>query len=93
MKKTVNDWIPAIQVVLKSKVEEFILMGYSQATTADVLKCLQNHIWKGNPKKHLHEVVQDIYKLDASTYMNYLTVNVYQEDDLLSSIAALTEDT
>lgn len=91
MKKTVNEWLPHVQIVLESKVKEFILMGYSQATNTDLWKCLQENVWKGNPTLHLHEVVQDIYHLKATTYMNYLTLHVYEDDDLMSSIAALTE--
>jgi|SRR5690625_480907 len=90
-KKTVNEWKPVIQLVLDSKASEFVLMGYSQATSDEVWNCLQNLVWKGNPTMRLHEIVQDIFHLKASVYMNYLTLNAYQDDDLMTSIAALTK--
>lgn len=91
VKKTVTEWRPFIKPVLESKVQELLLMGYSQATSDDIWRCLQDRIWKGNPTKHLHEVVQDIFHLKAAVYMNYLTLNAYQDDDLMTSIAALTK--
>ena len=33
----------------------------------------------------------DILRLDPNTYMNYLTHEAYQTDDLFASIAAVTE--
>jgi len=67
-------------------------LGYTQATNEDVWNCLVEKVWKGNPTKRLHEVIQDIFHLGSNIYISYLTVNAYQDDtDLLESIAALTE--
>ncbi|MFC4558926.1 post-transcriptional regulator [Virgibacillus kekensis] len=88
--KTVNEWKPVLRHALESKASEFQLLGYNKATPADIWKCLEQKVWKGNPPKRLYEVVQDIFHLSSSLYMSYLTVNAYQDDDLMASIAALT---
>lgn len=91
IKRTVKEWKRHLKPVLDSKTNEFRMMGYSQATNEDVWTCLEQRVWKGNPEKRLHEIVQDILHLSSSTYMSYLTMNAYQDDsDLLESIAALT---
>lgn len=92
IKRSVSEWRPIIQPVIDSKVRELVLMGYSQATSKDIWRCLEERVWKGNPTKLLHEVVQDVFHLKGSVYMSYLTLNAYQEDDdLMTSIAALTK--
>lgn len=88
---TVNEWKEIIKPVLDSKTNEFLMMGYSRATHDDIWCCLEQRVWKGNPSKRLHEVVQDVFHLSSNIYMSYLTVNAYQDDsDLMASIAALT---
>lgn len=89
--RAVTEWKPLIKHVLDSKMEEFVLMGYSQATNENIWKCLEEKVWKKNQKKRLYEVVQDVFHLQSNTYMSYLTINAYQnDDDLMASIAALT---
>ncbi|MBM7569548.1 post-transcriptional regulator [Aquibacillus albus] len=90
IQKSVSDWKSMLSVVLHSKVDEFRMMGYSRTTSEDVWNCLTEKVWKGNPEKRLHEVVQDIFHLNSNTYMSYLTVQTYKDDNLLASIAALT---
>jgi hypothetical protein len=94
IKKAVEAWKKEMKPALKSKAEEFQLMGYSRATEDDIWKCLVKKVWKGNPDKRLYEVVQDIFHLSSTIYMSYLTVDAYQsyqnDDDLMASIAALT---
>ncbi|SDK51803.1 post-transcriptional regulator [Sediminibacillus albus] len=88
--KPVNEWKKEMGTVLDSKVEEFKLMGYSRATSRDIWNCLQKKVWKGNPEKKVHEVVGDIFHLSSNIYMSYLTVQAYQDSDLMASIAALS---
>lgn len=91
MHKQVEDWRLHVEPFLKSKLEEFLLMGYSRATIEDIWQCLEKNVWKGTPTKKLYEIVQDIMHLRASVYMNYLTVKAYQDDDLMASIEALMD--
>lgn len=88
----VSEWKHLLKPVLHTKVSDFKLMGYSRATEEDVWKCLVQKVWKGDPEKRLYEVVGDIFHLSNNIYMSYLTVESYQEDNLLASIAALSGD-
>lgn len=91
IKQTAKDWKPMVRPALESKTKELLLMGYPQATSEDIWSCLENSLWKGDPQKRIHEVVQDIFHLSGNSYMSYLTLDSYQEDnDLMASIAALT---
>ncbi len=90
IRKTVDSWKKELKPALESKVSEFQLMGYSRATEEDIWNCLMKKVWKGNPEKRLHEVIQDVLHLSSNIYMSYLTVDAYQDDDLMASIAALT---
>jgi len=89
--KTVTEWKRYVEPALTCKTNEFLLMGYANATNEDIWNCLVKNVWQGNPQKRLYEVVQDIFHLHSHTYMSYLTVNVLQDDDLSATIAALTE--
>lgn len=89
--RTVAEWKPFIKQVIDSKVNEFLVSGYSKATHEDVWACLVDRVWKGNPTKRLHEVTQDVLHLSSSVYMNFLTVNAYKDDDLMASISAVTD--
>lgn len=93
VRKPVTEWRPIVNVVLDSKVSELLMMGYSEASRADVWKCLSEGVWGDKPSKKLYEVVQDILHLKPNDYMNYLTVNAFKEDDLTASISALTDET
>ncbi|MDY0405476.1 post-transcriptional regulator [Virgibacillus sp. 179-BFC.A HS] len=87
--KSIKEWKPHIKPVLSCKASEFRLMGYENATQEDIWNCLTEKVWKGNPEKHLYEVVEDIFHLGTDIYLSYLTVNAYKQDDLEASIAAL----
>ncbi|WP_249870993.1 post-transcriptional regulator [Oceanobacillus saliphilus] len=90
IKQTVTEWKQMIIPALKSKAEELEMMGYSQASPEDVWSCLKQKVWKGEPEKRLHEIVQDVLHLASGTYLSYLTMSSYQNDNLMASIAALT---
>lgn len=90
--KLTSEWKAYILPAVKSKVEELHLMGYSRATVENVWECLNKKVWKGNPSKMLHEVVQDVLHLNSGVYMNFLTIQAYQQDDLLAQIQAIRSD-
>jgi len=89
IKQNVNEWKASVFPALDSKVGELRLMGYSQATREDVWKCLIEKVWKGNPEKRIHQVVQEIMHLKSAVYLSYLTFYSQQNDDLMASITAL----
>src|SRR5699024_11115522 len=90
--RPVQEWKTHIIPALYSKQNEFRLIGYQEVTTEEIWKCLTEKVWKGNPKKRLHEITKDIFHLSTSTYMSYMTVNALQveDDDLMNSIQVLT---
>lgn len=90
-KKTAQEWRPYIIPAINSKLSEFKLIGYGDVNEDVLWRCLEEKVWKGNPKKRLHEIIQDIFHLQPSTYMNFLTVETLQDqdDDLLASIQAV----
>lgn len=90
--QTVSEWKAMVIPALESKAKEFHLMGYERASTEDVWTCLVQKVWKGDPEKRIYEVVQDIFHLTTATYISYLTISAYQSDDLMASIAAVTND-
>lgn len=89
--QNVNEWKASVYPFLDSKVEELQLMGYSQATRNDVWRCLVKKVWKGSPDKKLHQIVHEIMHLKSSTYLSYLTVQSYENNDLMASIAAIMD--
>lgn len=90
--KRALDWKTDVQPALSCKVSEFHSLGYHQVTEEDIWNCLVQKVWKGNPSKHLYEIVQDIFHLGTAEYMSYLASTAHQDDDLMASIAALTKD-
>lgn len=89
--KQVDEWKGQLFTVIESKVEEFKLMGYDNATRENVWNCLKEKVWKGNPEKRLFQVVEDIFHLSSNKFMSYLTVKSYQNEDLMASINALSQ--
>ncbi|MCP8616982.1 post-transcriptional regulator [Salirhabdus salicampi] len=87
--RLVSSWKPIVLPALRSKVEELHMLGYRKANEEDVWKCLMKKVWRQDVEKKLHQVVQDILHLDAGIYMNYITSQVYKNDDLMAHIEAL----
>jgi len=89
--QNVNAWKQEVTPFLVSKTEELHLLGYEQATEQDVWNCLVKKVWKGTPEKRIYEMAADIMALNTATYLSYLTVKSYENDDLKTSIAALLD--
>lgn len=66
-----------IDVVLQSKCKEFHILGYEKATVEDIWACL---LHKGRDKKlwRMYEAVSMAMGLKITDYMNYLTIQAYQ---------------
>ncbi|WP_164216324.1 post-transcriptional regulator [Virgibacillus sp. YIM 98842] len=91
VKQRVSGWKETVQPALESKVSELHLMGYPKATKEEIWNCLEQKVWKGDPEKRIHEVIEDIFHLSATIYMNFLTLKVYQDSDLMDSISAVMQ--
>ncbi|WP_208590322.1 post-transcriptional regulator [Gracilibacillus suaedae] len=89
VKKQVSLWKHELEDVLASKVNEFQLLDYSKATSEDIWNCLLDKVWKGDPEKTLHEVVQDIFHLHPNLFMTYLTQQSWRDNNLQESLDAL----
>jgi hypothetical protein len=87
--RVISEWRPFVLPVLKSKVEELHVFGYDKATEDNVWECLLKKVWKKDEERRLYQVVQDILHLSAGTYMTFLTMEIYRNDDLLAQIEAL----
>ncbi|QGH35079.1 hypothetical protein GI584_13960 [Gracilibacillus salitolerans] len=89
VKKQVSLWKHELEDVLGSKVNEFKLLDYSKAAPEDVWNCLVDKVWKGDPEKSLHEVVQDIFHLNPNLFMTFLTQQSWRDNNLQESLDAL----
>ena len=91
--KTVEEWKQHVQPALESKISEFELVGYKDVTEEMLWRCLEETVWKGNPKKRLHEIVKDIFHLQPNNYMNFMAKEAMQkeDDDLKASIQAVMD--
>ncbi|MNE72389.1 Post-transcriptional regulator ComN [compost metagenome] len=66
-----------IEAMCASKAEEFRLLGYEYVTGKDIWECVSSKYAKeGQPP--LYKLVNDIYSLKATTYMNYLMLAAYR---------------
>lgn len=78
-------WKKKVQPVLISKMEEFHLLGYTQATTDDVWECFMAKL----PRLDVPEsisiswLVNELFMLKTNDYMNWLTLQAYKGPDLL----------
>ncbi|RCW66437.1 post-transcriptional regulator [Saliterribacillus persicus] len=90
--KSVSEWKFKLHEILDSKVDEFKLLDYSNANKEDIWNCLVQKVWKGEPDKRLHQIVQDIFHLNPSIYMVYLTQQSLKDDNLQASLQALLGD-
>src|SRR5690625_2102383 len=91
--KPVQEWRKTVTPILRSKQAELRAIGYPEVTVDQIWECLFERVWKGNREKKLYEIVQDIFRLRASTHMGFITVNALQDDegDLMASISALID--
>jgi len=88
----IDEWKREVFPALLSKKEELQLMGYSEVTIDEIWDCLEHYVWQKDHYKKLYEIVQDIMHLPSHTYMNYLTMNVLQNDtELADTVASLTD--
>lgn len=68
--------------VLKSKLEEFELLGYGTVKEQELWNFLTRKKWrKPNEEIHLYEIVQDIFSVPIGEYMNFATVEAFKVTD------------
>lgn len=71
-----------VRPAMKSKIEEFSLLGYDTISETDLWKYLTQKKWR-KPKEevHLYEIVSDILSVQISEYMNYASLEAYKMPD------------
>lgn len=67
----------AIELLCCSKAEEFQLVGYQYVTSKDVWNCV-SHKYEKQGIPPLHQLVNDILSLKATSFMNFMTVSAYR---------------
>ncbi|WP_342562549.1 post-transcriptional regulator [Paenibacillus sp. FSL R7-0345] len=66
-----------IEAMCASKAEEFRLLGYEYVTGKDIWECMiRKYEKEGQPP--LYKLVNDIYSLKVTTYMNSLMLASYR---------------
>ncbi|MCJ7839926.1 post-transcriptional regulator [Lederbergia sp. NSJ-179] len=84
-----DSYVPILEPVLKSKLEEFSVLGYETIKEQDLWAFLTQKKWK---KSHegirIHELVSDILSVKVGDYMNYATVEAYKSPNLFSGLAS-----
>lgn len=92
--KTADEWKDKVLPALESKEKEFKFTSEMDITKEDLWQCLSDTTWKDNPKKRLHEIIRDIFHLQTTAYMDYVTVGALTstDDDLLEAVQALTQN-
>lgn len=67
----------SIEMLCRSKAEELRLVGYEYVTSKDVWNCV-SHKYEKQGIPPLHQLVNDILSLKATSFMNFMTVSAYR---------------
>ncbi len=65
-----------LKEVIESKVDEFHLLGYDSVTEEEIWECITSRY--NNDWPPLHRMVNDIYALKVTDFMNWLTLGAYR---------------
>jgi hypothetical protein len=77
-----EDFRTQVQPALKSKLEEFRLLGVDSVSEQGLWGFLVKKKWK--KVKHemkLYEMIQDILSVRVSDYLNYVTIEAYKTSE------------
>ncbi|GAF65898.1 post-transcriptional regulator [Alkalihalobacillus trypoxylicola] len=78
-KQQFEAWREVVEPALQSKVDEFHLLGYERVTDQEVWECLMYQLRKSKEFMHLNQFVNHLLSLKPQIYMNWLTIQSYQE--------------
>ncbi|MCM3725256.1 post-transcriptional regulator [Neobacillus cucumis] len=71
-----------VQPALKSKLEEFRLLGIDSVSEQGFWKFLVKKKWKKvKHEMRLYEMIQDILSVRVSDYLNYVTIESYKTSE------------
>lgn len=67
---------------LQSKLEEFQILGYRDISEPQLWEYLLKKKWKKvKEEMKLHQVIQDIFSIKVSDYLNYVTIESYKSTE------------
>ncbi|MGP7816857.1 post-transcriptional regulator [Niallia sp. 01092] len=77
-----------LQPVLKSKLEEFHLLGYETITEDELWFYLTKKKWKKpSDSGRMFILVQDILHVKIGEFMNFTTIEAYKMEDFFSVLS------
>ncbi|MBY0123920.1 post-transcriptional regulator [Bacillus sp. S/N-304-OC-R1] len=75
-----------LKPALKSKQEEFSLLGYDRVTEQELWDFLKRKKWrKADENRRISELVQDIFSVKVGEFFNYATVEAFKGADFAFS--------
>lgn len=77
-KQPFDEFRDHVRPAIKSKLEEFILLGYEEVTEERLWTYLKTKKWKKTPELYVHEVVRDVLALKVGEFMNFATVESFK---------------
>lgn len=78
----VQAWKEHVYPVLISKAEEFQLLGYDSVKPENIWNCALAKLKRKKKEYMLHQLVNEIFKLSANEYMNWLTIQAVTSTDV-----------
>ncbi len=77
-----DEYFELLQPALKSKVEEFLLIGYGKVEIKDLWEYLTKKKWKKTKADiRLHELFSDVLSVKVGEYMNFATIEAYKSSN------------
>jgi hypothetical protein len=77
-----------VRPFLKSKREEFQMVGLNAVTAEDIWGTLTKNKWKRPQENiHLHELVADIVTFSSNQFMTFQMVEAYKSPNLLEPLS------
>jgi len=71
-----------VGIALKSKLEEFSLLGYDSVTEDGLWQYLTKKKWrKVQEEAALHEIVSDILSVKVSDFLSFTTMETYKASE------------
>lgn len=77
-KQPIDEFRHHVKPAIKSKLEEFMILGYEDVSEEKLWSFLKTKKWKKTPELYVHEVVRDILALKVGDFMNYATVESFK---------------
>ncbi len=79
-----EEWKKEVYPALESKQDEFHFLGYNGATMDEIWDCLLERLKRNKDLEdiQLHRLVNEIMRLSANEYMNWLTIHAYKGTDM-----------